>query len=357
MRIGLTILGKPEQTADGPSIREFAEMVGRADEYGVDHISTGEGQMSVLECFSIVTYLATLTKRAGVGPRVTNPVTRHPGVMANHLASLDVISNGRAYMGLGRGDGAVNHLGLRSATVDETRDYFLAVRELLERGEAVYKGRKALLEWPQPRTRKIPLYLVAAGPRMLKLAGAIADGVHVASGLTAEVARNALDTIAAGAREAGRDPAELDIWWVVRFRVARTREEALEHGGKESLASIGNHSLRGGFEGKRVPPELQPVIQKYHEAYDWQQKGRAHGRNAELMEQLGLLPYFMERFGVMGSPEEVVDRLRQLESIGIHQVHVHAQQLDDLALLGEKVMPAVAQGSGPPVPLAGAAAS
>lgn len=357
MRTAVTILGKPEQTAEGPSIREFAEMVRRADEYGVDHISTGEGQMSVLECFTIVTYLATLTKRAGVGPRVTNPVTRHPGVMANHLASLDVISNGRAYMGLGRGDGAVNHLGLRSATVDETSDYFLAVRELLERGETVYKGRKALLEWPRTRTHRIPLYMVAAGPRMLNLAGAIADGVHVASGLTPEVVRNALDTIASGAREAGRDPAELDIWWVVRFRVAGSREEALEHGGKESLASIGNHSLRGGFEGKQVPPELQPVIQKYHEAYDWQQKGRAHGRNVQVMEQLGLLPYFMERFGVMGSPEDVVERLRQLESFGIHQVHVHAHHLDDLTLLGEKVMPRVAQDSGRPGPFAATAAS
>jgi 5,10-methylenetetrahydromethanopterin reductase len=342
MRVALTILGKPEQTPNGPSIKEWAEMVQRADEYGVAQISTGEGQTQVLECFTIVTYMATLTKRVGVGPRVTNPVTRHPGVMANGLASLDLISEGRAYLGLGRGDGAVHHVGLRSATVDETREYFLAVRELLEEGETFYKGKKVLLEWPQSRTHKVPLYIVAAGPRMLKLAGAVADGVYIASGLTPKVVRGALDTIAEGAREAGRDLSALDIWWVVRFSMAESRQQVLDQGGRESLASIGNHSLRGGFEGKFVPEELQPRIREYHAGYNWEEKGRRYGANAKLMENLGLLNYFMERFGVMGSPDEVVERFRQLEKLGVQQVHAHAHNLAELKVLGERIMPAIA---------------
>ncbi len=342
MRVAVTILGKPDRTPSGPSIDSFTTMVKQADEYGVAQISTGEGQTQVLECFTIVAYMATLTKHARVGPRVTNPVTRHPGVMANGLASLDLISGGRAYMGLGRGDGSVHHVGLPSATVDQTKEYFQAVRELLEEGTTVYKGRKALLEWPQSRPPKVPLYIVAAGPRMLKLAGAIADGVYIASGLTPEVVRGALDTVAEGAREAGRNSGDLDIWWVVRFRVAHSLEEALEEGGKESLASIGNHSLRGGFEGKNIPQELQPRVRQYHEGYNWEEKGRAHGKNAALMEELGLLDYFIQRFGVMGSPDEVIERLRQLQSLGIEQVHVHAHTLEDLTMIGEKVMPAIA---------------
>lgn len=344
MRIGLTILGHPDMTPSGPSIARFAEMVQQADEHGVASISTGEGQTNVLECFSVVTFTATLTKRAKVGFRVTNPVTRDVGVMANGLASLDLISGGRAYLGIGRGDGAVRHVGLKPATVDATKLYFLAVRELLDKGETTFAGRRILLQWPHGAGRRIPLNIIAEGPRMLRLAGAVADGIHVGTGLTPDIIRATLDTIAEGAREAGRDPAELDVWWNVRFSVAETREDALEQGGYESLSSMGNHALRGAsYEGKHIPAEIEDRLRRYHDGYDYAQKGHVLHGNVALMQELGLTDYFLERFGAMGSPDDVIERLRQLEALGVDQVLIHAHNAKELQLIGEAVMPALAK--------------
>ena len=61
--------------------------------------------------------------------------------MASAIASLEIISQGRAVLGIGRGDSAVHNIGLRPASVGATRDYILAVRELLEKGETIFQGQ------------------------------------------------------------------------------------------------------------------------------------------------------------------------------------------------------------------------
>ena len=83
--------------------------------------------------FTTLTLMALNSEKAEIGPRVTNPVTREPSVMASAIASLEIISQGRAVLGIGRGDSAVHNIGLKPASVEATRDYILAVRELLEK--------------------------------------------------------------------------------------------------------------------------------------------------------------------------------------------------------------------------------
>ena len=118
-----------------------------------------------------------------------------------------------------------------------------------------------------------------------------------------------------GARGVGRDPAELDIWWDTRSGIAPDPRGRV-HRAKESLASVGNHAFRAGFEGKHVPPELHDKLRAYQQRFDYSEKGTS-AQNGPLMEELGLADYFTERFGVVGTPEEVVDRLRELEEIGV----------------------------------------
>lgn len=339
MRIGTHILPRTQATGSGLSADWFGDMVRRADEFGFARISTADSQLDNLECFTSLTFIAMITRRADIGPQVTNPVTRDVGVLANALASLDVFSGGRAYMVMGRGDGAVYNAGLRPATVDHIHQYFVALQELLEEGVTTYEAREVRLPWAPRRGRKLPLYLAAEGPRMLKLAGAIADGVYVGAGLTPEIVRDSLERIHAGAREAGRDPSEVDIWWGTRSAIAPTRDEALARA-KESLASAGNHALRGGFAGKHIPPEIEPRLRLYHERFDYSQKGR-RTQNAPLMEELALTDYFLQRFGVVGTPEEVVDRLQELRALGIEQINLGAHDPDVLELIGEKIIPAV----------------
>lgn len=341
MRLHVRILALPSPSDQGLSIDAYRERIRRADSYGFARISSSDTQLDSMECFSALAFMAENTRHTEIGPMVTNPVTRDLGVMANALASLDLISGGRAYCVIGRGDSAVRNAGLKPATVAYMREHFVALRSLLDSGEAAFQGRRVRLPWAPGRRRKLPLYLVAEGPRMLRLAGEVADGVYIGHGLTADLVQEAIELVHAGARDAGRDPSTLDLWWDTRSGIATTHKLAMARA-REGLASAGNHALRGDYTSKRVPPDLHEPLAAFHARFDYAQKARST-QNAPLMDELGLTSYFMDRFGVVGTPDEVVERLQQLESVGVHQISIPAHDFgvhdrtDSLQLIGEEI--------------------
>jgi 5,10-methylenetetrahydromethanopterin reductase len=335
MRIGIGIHG-PGETQD---IDEFRQIVRLADKYGVSHMASGDSVSH--EGFTTATMMAADSESARIGLTMVNPITRLPGTVAAGLASLNYISKRRAYLILARGDGAVRNAGYTPAKVETARAYFLAVREALETGATVYKGRRIVLRPPLKEWGPgIPLGFVAEGPRMLRLAGELGDVIQVGTGLTREVIEDSLARIQEGAEAAGRTLSDIDIWWSTRFRLARTEQAAMEHQ-LVSLASMGNHALRDGYAEKRVPVELHERLARYHQGFDYTVKGVRGGPNVKLMEELGLTSYFRERFGVFGGPEEVAERIRQLEALGIRHLHVGIRRVEDMELLGAEVMPAV----------------
>jgi len=181
IRLGLHLHPPPRQSLDA-----FIDTVKRADRYGFARLGTGDTQWHTMECFTTLSVMALNSERAKIGPRVTNPVTREPSVMASAIASLEIISQGRAVLGIGRGDSAVHNIGLKPASIEATRDYIVAVRELLEKGETIFQGRHNRFTWPRPQ-RRIPICITAEGPRMLRLAGEIGDQVLIGTGLTQEI--------------------------------------------------------------------------------------------------------------------------------------------------------------------------
>lgn len=345
MKITVRISAPPRVRDGRADAAAFAERVERADQFGFDRISVGDTQLRNLECFTALGIVAARTTRCGLGPGVTNPVTRDVGVMANTLASLDVVSGGRVFCLIARGDGAVRNAGLGPANVARMREYFLCLKEILATGTGKLGDREVRLPWVADLEHRVPLYLVAEGPRMLRMAGEIADGVFVGSGLVPEVVQESLVTIGEGARSVGRDVADLDIWWDTRSGIAPDPADAAERA-KESLASVGNHAFRAGFEGKHVPEHLHDRLRDYQQRFDYSEKGTS-AQNGPLMDSLGLTGYFTERFGVVGTPEQVVERLHALEAIGVTQISMatHNRGLkgvpDSVELLGEHVLPKV----------------
>jgi 5,10-methylenetetrahydromethanopterin reductase len=124
------------------------------------------------------------------------------------IASIDVISGGRGFLLIGRGDRAVHDVGLRPAPVDQLRAYVLAIRAIFAGGSGSYAGRTSRGAWPNfwdaSPARRIRSHLAAEGPRMLRLAGEIADGVMIGSGLTPEIVAESLAHGRAGAEAARR---------------------------------------------------------------------------------------------------------------------------------------------------------
>jgi 5,10-methylenetetrahydromethanopterin reductase len=333
-RIGLHLHPPPRQSLD-----VFTDTVRRADRYGFARIGTGDTQWHNMECFVALTLMALNSQKVEIGPRVTNPVTREPSVMASAIVSLELISRGRAVLTIGRGDSAVHNIGLKPATVEQTRDYIIAVRELLENGETNYRGRHNRFMFPRPQ-RRIPICVTAEGPRMLRLAGQVGDQVLIGTGLTPEIVAASVEQLHEGAKVAGRDPAEIEVWWAPRLCIATERAKALRDI-RASIASAGNHALRSGLAGKNVPDGLKKSIQRFHQEYDYSQHGDKTGKNARLIDELGLTDYLLERFAVAGTPSDIVERIRNLSRLGLNNLWLSSPGDDpgSLDLMGNEVLP------------------
>ncbi|HET6508991.1 MAG TPA: LLM class flavin-dependent oxidoreductase [Baekduia sp.] len=335
--IHVPIVARPDH--DGlPGTSSLEAMLSAIDAYDVDRLSTGDVQGYSLEQYLGLGYFAALARRPAVGAFVTTAATRDPGLHAASLASLDAVTGGRAFMVLGRGDGVVKNLGLRPHTIRETREALLAIRALLTDREARIGDRHVRLPWPDAPGPRVPLYLVAGGPKMMRVAGEVADGAYVATGVTPDNIARAHAWLDAGADAAGR--ARPDVWWVTRFAIGDTYEEAVATIA-ESLTSMGNHSLRGAdFAERGVPPELWEPLAEYHRRYDWARKNPLPGSgydNVDLMNELGLTEYFLERFAIVGTPDQVVERMRTLAARGVDQITCLVDSPRELELLGELI--------------------
>jgi 5,10-methylenetetrahydromethanopterin reductase len=339
MRFGIIALPR--------SAEEAVADAKRAEAAGFHWLGVADSQSVYRELYTIAALCAAATSRLQIGPTVTNPVTRHPAVTASAIATLDEISAGRAFCGIGTGDSAVLNLGERPVSLARLRRYVETVRALLRRQDTDYFGKRVHLGWPQ---RAAPVYVVAEGPRTLQLAGEIADGVIVGVGLQPRLLGEALAHIAVGAARAGRDLATLDLWAFARINLTSDVEAGMEEIRME-LASCAHHVFRFTLEGKQVPPELAGAILRVQRDYQPAQHEQAAGANAALMRDPILLRYLAERFAVIGTPEACIEKLRAVAASGIPNVLFTGFVRDRAALirtLGEAVLPALASVS-PPV--------
>ncbi len=314
-----------------------------AESIGISRIAIGDSQWSHFDAVIVATLMAQQTERALIGISPTNPVTREPSVMASVLAGLDSLTKGRACLVMASGDTAAYNAGLKPGRRAVIEDYVQCMRDLIRTGRATFQGREQVVRWSASAYRPdAMIYLLAEGPRMLHLAGRIADGVVIGSGLLPDVVEDSLQRIEAGAKESGRTLDDLDIWWTARPSLEPTLEEAIEVA-KGSISSAGNHSMRFGIEGKNVPPELAPQIERFVAGYDTTQHQFAHGDNVRRMEEAGLSEYFYERYGVVGDPAAFAARLRELQARGVDKIWFAwgAGKLHHLELLRDEVLPAL----------------
>ncbi|MBI4505659.1 MAG: LLM class flavin-dependent oxidoreductase, partial [Chloroflexi bacterium] len=298
------------------NLRTYPELARATEEAGFELLGVPDTQASVYrESYVTLATAALHSTRLRIGPLVTNPITRHPAVTAAALASLHELVPGRVIAAFGTGDSGVYNLGLRPARLETLVAYIKAVRAMLHGQPAEWRGATARVLWPQGG---VPLFVGAGGPRTLELAGELADGVIIAVGATPEAIAAAEAAIARGAARAGRDPRSIERWWWVRGSLADSYEEAVTWS-LPSLASVCNHAFRFSFEGKAVPERYHESIRQLQARYDFTAHNRfgADSPNGLLARELGLVDILVDRFGVVGTPRQVVERLRELEARGV----------------------------------------
>jgi 5,10-methylenetetrahydromethanopterin reductase len=311
-----------------------------AEEVGFAMVGVADSQSVFREMYATMALCAQATRRVRIGPSVTNPITRHPAVAASGIATIDEVAPGRAFFGLGSGDSAILNLAERPATLADLRAYVETVRALHTTGEATWRGRPVRLTWVE---RPIPIYLSAEGPRTLQLAGEIADGVIVNVGLEPALVRDAVAHVHAGARRAGRDPATIDLWTMVRANVTDDVAAGIDEI-KMELASNAHHVFRFTLEGKHVPGALADAIRRVQKGY----QPAAHealgpSPNGALLDAEPVLrAYLAERFAAVGPPAACAERLRAVVEAGIGGLLVTGFVHERTALiraLGDAVLP------------------
>ncbi len=327
------------------NIQRFMDLVKMADDFGVEAIGTYDSAFIGGDTFVRATIMALASNQARVGPRPTNPLTREPQVMASFLASIDSLTDGRAFMDIATGDSAVFNMGYKAATRARLEDYITCVRDLLAKGESTYQGRPQRVRWASEAVRdRIPISICAEGPKMLHLTGRIGDGVIAGTGLTPEVIQDTIARIHAGAREAGRNPEDVDIWFTTRTSLHEDSAMGIDNV-KASVSSILNHAMRFGLEGKNLPEELKARVQTYVDGYVLYDHVMGSGQNPKRMEELGLTDYAIKRWALAGNPSDWIARIEDIAAAGARKLWVSVgsgdldRQLHYLRMFGEQIMP------------------
>ena len=152
-----------------------------------DHLAGSvHGQSRVLECWTILTAIATVTPRLVIGPMVLNVANRDPGTLAVMAATLQEVSGGRLILGMGAGGGrrtpyAAEQLALGRVVENDVRRR-AAVAAAVETVQSIWTGTvKGVSGFLRPNPQP-PVILGAFAPKMAELAGRVADGINVGNG-------------------------------------------------------------------------------------------------------------------------------------------------------------------------------
>lgn len=280
--------------------------------------------------------IARHTRRVRIGPAVVNPFTCHPVNIAGHIALIDEASQGRAYLGLGRG-AWLDFLGLQpEQPVAALSEAFGCIRHLLSRSTEPYQGKifslagGEALRW-QIRRPDIPFLLGTWGAKTIR--ACIKEIAEVKIGGTANpgLIPQMQTAIASAAAQTGRKPAEIGLVvgavTVVDLdgRAARAlarREAALYL----SVVATLDPSLN-------LEPELLQRINEATAVYDFERVG------SYISDDL------LRRLAFAGTPDEVAAQAAELFEAGVQRVEFGTPHgltaAEGLRLLGERVLPAL----------------
>ncbi len=190
-------------------VADIVELAVLAEHLGYDRCWVYDEGLATRDVYVTLTAIALATGRMEVGPGITNAYTRHPATTAAALASLDELSHGRAFLGVGAG----GSLTLGPLGVDRTKP-LAAVRDLITICRGLFAGHPVTLESSVGSLTNaslgfgrsdVPIWLAGRGPKMLALGGEIADGVML-DFLHHDVIGDALRLVRSGAERTGNTP-------------------------------------------------------------------------------------------------------------------------------------------------------
>ncbi|WP_203338680.1 LLM class F420-dependent oxidoreductase [Nocardioides limicola] len=231
-------------------IAQDAEAAGVRSLWLMDHYFQiapfGPPEAEMLEGYSTLAFLAGRTERVELGLMVTGVTHRHPAVLVKTVTTVDVLSGGRAWLGIGAAWNEVEHAGL-GIPFPPLRERFERLEETLQIAhrmwagdESPYTGRHYRLERPvnsPPPVRRPPIMIGGSGERKtLRMVAEYADACNIFdAGL--EVVKRKYDVLAEHCVALGRDPEEVRRTVLTRLSLTESGGEQMPYG--EVSMSVG----------------------------------------------------------------------------------------------------------------------
>jgi 5,10-methylenetetrahydromethanopterin reductase len=315
MEIGVTL--DPEWPAE--TIIRRAVL---AAELGYDRIWIGEHPLSH-DPFQLLLCVAQQAPGAHVGISTTNASARHPGILAASSASLVTLAECDFALGIGASSLwqlAPLGLGLEHQ-VARCREAVLIVRTLLENGTStadgvVFKTAEARLSQLKAAV-DVPLLMgVSGGPKMIDMAGEVADGIIVVGG-THSFYRSIIERFQASVVRNGRPPGQL----VVNGNVMVGPRKEVDARARE----VARHTIRHRADAQ--PHSLAQLGITPEQAEVW-------GRDGSQIPDAVL-----QELVITGSAEECAAALGQLAAIGVTQYVMRMPDEAEIQLIGEELLP------------------
>jgi probable F420-dependent oxidoreductase len=209
---------------------DIVECVRLAESLGYESAWVAEGHGG--DQFAVLGACAVATRRIRLGTSISSVFVRSPTTIGMAAATVDQLSGGRFVLGLGSSHRVQVEPEHGIAFVRPTarlRDTIAIVRGLLRDGVVSHRGEAVTIErfdlWFPPLRPELPIYVAALFPRLLEIAGGLAEGVLLTWPTPATIAR-AVEHVAIGARAAGRPTGTVDVASLIPCAIADTAAAA-----------------------------------------------------------------------------------------------------------------------------------
>jgi probable F420-dependent oxidoreductase len=331
LSFGVTVLPDPPYT-------RLVELLQRAEELGFERGWTYDSHILWQESYALLAIAATQTQKIKLGHCVTNPGIRDPTITASWYATMQDISSGRMVMGIGRGDSSRRVVGLKPVKVDEFERRLRMIKDLMNGRKVDWNGKELELQWVRPELPEIPMHVAGYGPRALGVAGRVGDGVIIQLA-DPQIIQWIMETARRSAEEEGRDPAALQCVVCAPSHVSDDLADAREQV-RWFPAMVSNHVMdlieRYGENSDEIPTALTDYV-KARKFYDYKEHSRVGAKHGEFVTD-----EICDRFCVLGAPDRITAKLRELESIGVDHFDIYLMtkgQDETLAAYGKEIIP------------------
>ena len=327
MDFGITI--KPDLTID-----RIVSLTQQAESAGFSHGWIFDSHVIWMEPFPLLTLMAANTKAMRLGTCVTNPAVRDVTVSASLFATLNVFSGGRMQLGIGRGDSSRRVLGKKPTTLENLEEFVRTFRALNAGKSAELEGVSTRFPWANGGVP--PVWVAGYGPKALRTAGRIGDGV-ILQFADPDLIEWSLGFVREGAKEAGRDPAKIEVmaaapvWASSDLKVARERVRWFP-------ALVSNHvmDLISKYKPEELPASLISFV-KNRGKYDYLHHCEVGSDNANFVTD-----EIVDRFCLVGPIEQHRKKLEALRKVGVTQFNIYLMCGDEeqtLDIYAQEILP------------------